>query len=163
MEQISRENPETPTNTIRGSEWNLDAVKPKTISKPSRGVFKPKNVVGDVNVGIEATDQIVGADQIVSIPPEAVSFKTYTAKDHSQSFLCDALLQTPLLTCSFGLLAPPSSHEFTLATVTVCCSSGAFTRIVNRVAGPKVVSAKPLCRNAAMVSTAASYMVAADT
>jgi hypothetical protein len=80
VEQISRENPETPTNTIRGSEWNLDAVKPKTISKPSRGVFKPKNVVGDVNVGIEATDQIVGADQIVSIPPEAVSFKTYTAR-----------------------------------------------------------------------------------
>ena len=40
------------------------------------------------------------------------------------------------LTCSLGLLAPPSSHDSTLPTVTVCSSSGALTRILN-VSCPK--------------------------
>jgi hypothetical protein len=40
--------------------------------------------------------------------------------------------------------------------VTVCSSSGAFTRIVSRVAGPSGISARTLRRKAAMASTAAS-------
>ena len=36
------------------------------------------------------------------------------------------------------------------------CSSGPFTQMVSRAAGPKVASAKPLWRNAAQGSTAAS-------
>ena len=43
----------------------------------------------------------------------------------------------PGFTCSLGLLALLSSHDSTLPTVMVCSSSGAFTRMVNRVPGPK--------------------------
>lgn len=39
--QISQANPETPQNTIHGSVWNLNAIFPAEISKPSRGLFKP--------------------------------------------------------------------------------------------------------------------------
>ena len=64
-------------------------------------------------------------------------------------------------TCSLGLIAPPSSHDSTLPTVMTCSSSGAFTRIVDCVAGPKVISANALCRNTAMASTAALYRLSA--
>ena len=49
-----------------------------------------------------------------------------------------------------------SSHESTLLTAIVCSSSGAFTRIVNRVPGPSGISAKAPRRNAAIASIAAS-------
>src|SRR5215472_8054307 len=42
-----------------------------------------------------------------------------------------------------------SSQESTFATVTVCSSSGAFTRIVTRVPGARGISARTPCRNAA--------------
>jgi hypothetical protein len=46
------------------------------------------------------------------------------------------------LSLSLGLIATPWSHESTFATVIVCCSSGAFTRIVSRVVGPNGISAR---------------------
>src|SRR5206468_1879378 len=33
--------PETPRNTVGGSVWNLDAVRPDAVRKPSRGLFQP--------------------------------------------------------------------------------------------------------------------------
>lgn len=46
VDKIRAESPETPKNTIAGSVWNLDALLPTAISKPSRGLFKPINVGG---------------------------------------------------------------------------------------------------------------------
>lgn len=37
---IGEQHPETPVNTVHGSVWNLDAVFPNEITKPSRGLFK---------------------------------------------------------------------------------------------------------------------------
>ena len=39
VKRISAEHPETPTNTIHGSVWNLDAKYPALVTKPSRGLF----------------------------------------------------------------------------------------------------------------------------
>jgi hypothetical protein len=39
VSQIAQLHPETPTNTIHGSVWNLDTIMPTEISKPSRGLF----------------------------------------------------------------------------------------------------------------------------
>jgi hypothetical protein len=33
--------PETPQNTITGSVWNLDALRPNDVRKPSRGLYQP--------------------------------------------------------------------------------------------------------------------------
>src|SRR5207245_2687206 len=41
VEQIANQHPETPKNTIHGSVWNLAAVYPDEVTKPSRGLFKP--------------------------------------------------------------------------------------------------------------------------
>jgi hypothetical protein len=41
--QIQTENPETPSNTIQGSVWNLHTRYPQEISKPSRGLFVPND------------------------------------------------------------------------------------------------------------------------
>jgi hypothetical protein len=49
---------------------------------------------------------------------------------------------------SLGLVATPSSQASTLAIVIVCSSSGALTRIVNRVPDPSGISARTLRRNA---------------
>src|SRR5579864_7891692 len=46
VDKIRAESPETPKNTIAGSVWNLDALLPTAISKPSRGLFKPINAGG---------------------------------------------------------------------------------------------------------------------
>ena len=65
------------------------------------------------------------------------------------------------LSVSFGLVATPSSHESTFATVTVCSSSGAFTRIVRRVPGASGISARTPCLKTAIASTAASKRLSA--
>jgi hypothetical protein len=39
--EISQQAPETPKNTIHGATWNLDAVFPNEVAKPSRGLFTP--------------------------------------------------------------------------------------------------------------------------
>jgi hypothetical protein len=51
----------------------------------------------------------------------------------------------------------------TFPAVTVRSSSGAFTRILNRVAGPRGISANVPRRNAAIASMAASYRLSAGT
>ena len=43
VERSSEQNPETPKNTVHGSVWNLDALFPNEIAKPSRGLFLPRN------------------------------------------------------------------------------------------------------------------------
>jgi hypothetical protein len=44
---IASKHPETQKNTIHGSVWNLAAVYPDLVSKPSRGLFKPASTNGD--------------------------------------------------------------------------------------------------------------------
>lgn len=39
VNEIHRRHPETPVNTIHGSVWNLDAVRPAEVRKPSRGLY----------------------------------------------------------------------------------------------------------------------------
>jgi hypothetical protein len=39
VNEIASRHPETPKNTIHGSVWNLDAVFPNEVTKPSRGLF----------------------------------------------------------------------------------------------------------------------------
>lgn len=48
VKAILQQSPETPSNTIQGSTYNLDSLFPKEIAKPSRGLFTP------VQVGTEA-------------------------------------------------------------------------------------------------------------
>ena len=39
VNDIARRHPETPRNTIHGSVWNLDVIRPADVRKPSRGLF----------------------------------------------------------------------------------------------------------------------------
>jgi hypothetical protein len=41
LKRILAESPETPSNTIQGSIWNLAELFPSEVTKPSRGLFKP--------------------------------------------------------------------------------------------------------------------------
>ncbi len=50
--------PETPTNTIGGSVWNLSAILPNEITKPSRGLFKPVSNGGAEAVKLGDTEQV---------------------------------------------------------------------------------------------------------
>jgi hypothetical protein len=43
---ITSANPETPKNTVMGSIWNLDAVSPTLVRKPSRGLYQPAQATG---------------------------------------------------------------------------------------------------------------------
>ncbi|HEY8751722.1 MAG TPA: hypothetical protein VIM11_27325 [Tepidisphaeraceae bacterium] len=49
--KISTVHPETPLNTIHGAVWNLDALFPSLITKPSRGLFKPASVPDEPEPG----------------------------------------------------------------------------------------------------------------
>src|SRR5215208_3557933 len=40
MRRIQEELPNIPFNTITGSVWNLDIIKPEEIYKPGRGIFR---------------------------------------------------------------------------------------------------------------------------
>ena len=59
VDAILQQNPETPKNTVHGSVWNLDALFPNEIAKPSRGLFTPvaKDGTGEPPV-TESTEQI---------------------------------------------------------------------------------------------------------
>ncbi len=57
-EKISAESPETSKGNIGSSVWDLNAKYPSEISKPSRGLFKPKNAGGDDSVVVGNTEQI---------------------------------------------------------------------------------------------------------
>lgn len=57
VQKISEQSPETPKNTIHGSVWNLRALFPNEISKPSRGLFTPASKPGDESVVVGSTEQ----------------------------------------------------------------------------------------------------------
>jgi hypothetical protein len=57
VEAISNESPETPRNTIHGSVWNLAETCPTEITKPSRGLFKPKSASEAEAVVVGETEQ----------------------------------------------------------------------------------------------------------
>lgn len=59
VDKISEQSPETPKNTIHGSVWNLDALFPNEIAKPSRGLFTPVSSGGNTEaVLVESTEEI---------------------------------------------------------------------------------------------------------
>ncbi len=58
IDKISQQSPETSRNTIGGSIWNLDAIFPNEIAKPSRGLFTPVQTGNDAIV-VGNTEQIV--------------------------------------------------------------------------------------------------------
>jgi len=60
VSQISTEHPETPQNTVHGSVWNLDALFPTLITKPSRGLYKPAGAADEREPGsvVEKTSEI---------------------------------------------------------------------------------------------------------
>lgn len=41
VEAIVAQHPETPKNTVHGSVWNLEAIRPADVRKPSRGLYVP--------------------------------------------------------------------------------------------------------------------------
>jgi hypothetical protein len=57
VDKIQQQTPETPKNTIHGSVWNLDAVFPNEVAKPSRGLFTPTARIG-TDSSLEANEQI---------------------------------------------------------------------------------------------------------
>lgn len=58
LKQIHDQASETPFNSIRGAVWNLDAVFPAKITKPSRGLFRSADAPESVDVE-EATEATV--------------------------------------------------------------------------------------------------------
>jgi hypothetical protein len=61
VDKISEQHPETPKNTIHGSVWNLDALFPNEIAKPSRGLFTPVDKTGNEAVVVGSTEQIASS------------------------------------------------------------------------------------------------------
>lgn len=57
-DQIKQENPETPSNTIVGSIWDLERTDPGHVVKPTRGLYTPANGVGDEGVVAGEAEQI---------------------------------------------------------------------------------------------------------
>src|SRR5207245_407227 len=51
LKRVHERTPETPFNSIRGALWNLDAIYPSKVKKPTRGLFIPadsaESVVGE--------------------------------------------------------------------------------------------------------------------
>jgi hypothetical protein len=58
VDQICQKSPETPKNTVHGSVWNLDALFPNEIAKPSRGLFTPAGKPSNEAVEIGSTEQV---------------------------------------------------------------------------------------------------------
>jgi hypothetical protein len=61
VNKISQQSPETPANTIHGSVWNLDALYPNEIAKPSRGLFTPVSKTGNGAFEVGTTEQIAAS------------------------------------------------------------------------------------------------------
>jgi hypothetical protein len=66
VDAIATQHPETPRNTIHGSAWNLAAVFPDQVTKPSRGLFKPASVP-DEEEPDEKTEKIATTDAGVKL------------------------------------------------------------------------------------------------
>lgn len=45
VDAILAQHPETPKNTIHGSVWNLETIRPTEVRKPSRGLYVPSDAV----------------------------------------------------------------------------------------------------------------------
>jgi hypothetical protein len=58
VDQICQKSPETPKNTVHGSVWNLDALFPNEIAKPSRGLFTPAGKPTSEAIEIGSTEQV---------------------------------------------------------------------------------------------------------
>jgi len=58
VDKVSQQSPETPRNTIHGSVWNLDALFPSEIIKPSRGLFTAVEASDSDSVVVGSTEQI---------------------------------------------------------------------------------------------------------
>ena len=58
LERIWQQNPETPKNTIHSAVWNLDALFPNEITKPSRGLFTPAARSGNDIATVGSTEQV---------------------------------------------------------------------------------------------------------
>ncbi len=63
VNQIKNSNPDTPTNTIHGSVWDLHREFPQEIGKPSRGLFVPVTTNKD-DIG-ESKEEVVQKDNRV--------------------------------------------------------------------------------------------------
>jgi hypothetical protein len=58
VDEILRQNPETPKNTIIGSVWNLETLFGNEIAKPSRGLFTPLGKSANEAPPLGATEQV---------------------------------------------------------------------------------------------------------
>lgn len=58
VDRVSQLSPETPKNTIHGSVWNLDALFPNEIIKPSRGLFTVVGATESDTVVVGSTEQV---------------------------------------------------------------------------------------------------------
>jgi hypothetical protein len=58
VDRVSQLSPETPKNTIHGSVWNLDALFPSEIIKPSRGLFTVVGATENDTVVVGSTEQV---------------------------------------------------------------------------------------------------------
>src|SRR6266536_2230686 len=61
MNEINQRVSETPKNTIEGAIWNLHAIFPNDISKPSRGLFTPAEKSENETVVIGDAEQVAPA------------------------------------------------------------------------------------------------------
>ncbi len=57
-DKIWQQSPETPKNTIYGAIWNLEALFPNEVAKPSRGLFTPLVKSGNDTVVVGSTEQV---------------------------------------------------------------------------------------------------------
>jgi hypothetical protein len=58
LNEISRQAPETPKNTISGAVWNLQAIFPNEVSKPTRGLFVATSQNENEAVDLGSPEQI---------------------------------------------------------------------------------------------------------
>jgi hypothetical protein len=59
VQEIARQSPETPVNTIHGATWDLATRLPTEIIKPSRGLFQPASAQTTPPTPITIVNQIV--------------------------------------------------------------------------------------------------------
>ncbi|MGC8541757.1 MAG: hypothetical protein ACP5QA_14180 [Phycisphaerae bacterium] len=56
IQEISRQSPETPVNTVHGCTWDLAIRFPAEIIKPSRGLFKPASAQSENSATMASTE-----------------------------------------------------------------------------------------------------------
>jgi hypothetical protein len=58
IDRVLAQSPETPWNTVSGSIWNLDALFPNEVTKPSRGLFTSVGAAESEGVVVGSTEQV---------------------------------------------------------------------------------------------------------